>query len=79
MHVVNLDRVNREYLNIHIKRLEGNKTLTHFMVESKSFIKDFINEKLFEAFGQNCEDIFLVYTGKQLDVQKSFHEEFVED
>ena len=49
------------------------------MVESKSFIKDFINEKLFEAFGQNCEDIFLVYTGKQLDVQKSFHEEFVED
>jgi hypothetical protein len=47
VHVVNLDRVNREWLNIHIKRLEGPKTLTSFMVESNSTIKDFINDKLF--------------------------------
>ena len=32
VHVINVDRVNREFLNIHIKRLEGNKTQTNFIV-----------------------------------------------
>lgn len=32
-----------------------------------------------KVFGQNSEDVFLVYTGKQLDVNKTFEEEFVED
>lgn len=32
VHVVNLDNVNKELLNIHIKRLEGPRSLAHFQV-----------------------------------------------
>ena len=72
VHVVNMDRVNRQWLNIHIKRLDGPKALSTFTVESNSVIKDFINSKLYECFNQNSEDIFLVYTGKQIDISKTF-------
>lgn len=50
-----MDRVNREWLNIHIKKLEGPKTLSSFTVESNTLIKDFINGKLYEAFNQNAD------------------------
>ena len=49
------------------------------MVESNTSIKDFINSKLYECFNQSTDEIFLVYTGKQLDINKTFLEEYVED
>lgn len=79
VHLVNLDNVHKEFINLHIKRLEGEKLITHFRVPSRSNIKDFIDGKLFEAFRLNSDDIFLVYTGKQLDLHKTFEEEYVED
>lgn len=79
VHVVNLDNVNKPSLNLHIKRLEGERTLTHFEVQSGSLIKDFIDGPLLNTFQQSSEDVFLVYTGKQLDIHKSFAEEYVED
>ena len=42
-------------------------------------IKDFINGKLFECFNQNADEIFLVYTGKQIDITRTFFDEYVED
>lgn len=46
--------------------------VTRFQVESTSNIKEFIDGKMQEIFKQNSEQIFLVYTGKQLDVSKTF-------
>jgi hypothetical protein len=66
-------------LNIHIKRLDGPKALSTFTVESNSSIKDFINGKMYECFNQNSDEVFLVYTGKQVDINKTFYEEYVED
>lgn len=48
-------------------------------MDSKSNIKEFIDTKLQEVFKHNSEEIFLVYTGKQLDISKNWEEEFVED
>jgi hypothetical protein len=42
-------------------------------------IKDFIDNELYEQYHQNSNDLFLVYTGKQLDIHKTFEEEYVED
>lgn len=72
MHVVNLNNAEKEVLNIHVKRLEGGRTLNHYKVESNSTIKDFIDGKIFETMNLNSDQVFLVYTGKQLDIQKTF-------
>lgn len=53
--------------------------MTHFKVSSKCNIKEFIDTKLYEIFNHQSDQIFLVYTGKQLDITKNFEEEFVED
>ena len=79
VHVVNMDRVQREWLNIHIKRLEGTKSYSNFTIKARTQIKEFINTKFFECYNQNEEEIFLVYTGRQLDINKTFLDEFVED
>ena len=76
VHVVNLNNV-KEVIKLHIKRLEGGRSLSHFQIESNLKIKDFIDTQLYETFGQKSDEIFLVYTGKQLDINKSFEEEHV--
>jgi len=38
VHVVNTDHVKEGRINLHVKRLEGEKNLTHFEVEAGSLI-----------------------------------------
>jgi hypothetical protein len=59
--------------------VEKGSPRTDFEVDSDSLIKEFINHNLLKLYEVNEEDIFLVYTGKQLNAEKSFREELVED
>ena len=69
----------REQLKINIKRLRGDSRLSEFTVKPCDNIQEFIDEKLFEIYGKKSDDLFLVYTGKQMDMELSFEEEFVEN
>jgi hypothetical protein len=42
-------------------------------------IKKFIQNQFETVFGKNSEEILFIYVGKQLDFEKTFAEEFVED
>lgn len=46
VHVVNLNNAEKEMLNIHVKRLEGVKSLNHYQVRSNSKIIDFIDGQI---------------------------------
>ena len=67
--MVNLLNVQgREELNISIKKLKGDPKLSNFTVKPTDNIQSFIDCRLFELFGKKSDDLFLVYTGKQLDL-----------
>jgi hypothetical protein len=62
-----------------VKSLEQGATRENFNVNTNSLIKDFINENLLRLYEVNIDDIFLVYTGKQVDIHKNFKQELIED
>ena len=47
LHIVNLDNVGKETINIHVKKLQGSNGIKTFKVLSTENIKKFIDEKLF--------------------------------
>ena len=72
-----LNVYHREELNVSVKRLKGDPKLSSFTVKPSDSIQDFIDCQLFELSGKKSDDLFLVYTGKQLDMELSFQEEVV--
>lgn len=79
LHAVDLAQVQRPQLQIHVKRLSGSHPLAHFAIPSSTLVQDFINHQLNGLYQQTADEIFLVYTGKQLGLAKTFEEEYVEE
>jgi hypothetical protein len=69
--------VRRDSISINVKKLKGRINPVKLEVSSHMKIRNFIDEKLFKVYGEKSNKIFLVYIGKQLNLEKTFIEEDV--
>lgn len=79
IHIVNMLGVRRDSITINVKKLKGRINPVKLEVSSHMKIRSFIDEKLFKVYGEKSDKIFLVYIGKQLNLEGTFIEEDVED
>lgn len=62
-----------------MKLLDQKAAREKYAVNTNTLIKDFISDNLLRLYEVNMDDIFLVYTGKQVDINKNFKEELIEN
>lgn len=71
--------MNLDNISLYVKALDKAAKREKYDVSTNMLIKDFISDNLLKLYEVNMEDIFLVYTGKQVDVHKKFQEELIEN
>ena len=79
IHAIDRRNVNLDNISLYVKVLDKAAKREKYDVSTTILIKDFINDNLLRLYEVNMEDIFLVYTGKQVDVHKNFREELIEN
>lgn len=79
IHAIDLRNVDQQEIQISIKTLEKGAQKYTFDIKSDDIIQEFIDSNLVDTYKVGPGDMFLVYTGKQLNPDKTFKEELVEN
>jgi len=77
IHAIGKRNVHLDNISLYVKALDKAAKREKYAVSTNMLIKDFISGNLLKLYEVNMKDIFLVYTGKQVDVHKNFKEELI--
>ena len=72
VHLINLNEVNKENIDLHVKLLHSRSSPTKIETPSDTTIREFIDDKLFKAYGYKSDVILLVHIGRQLNIDRTF-------
>lgn len=79
VHLVKLEEASKQELEVSVRMLEGRTHPNTIDVNSQSTLRDFIDHQLYKVYGEKSDKLVLIHLGRQLPLDRTFHQEDIED
>jgi hypothetical protein len=74
VHLINLRQVNLEVIEVNVRMLNARSSPVKIETGSSVTIREFIDDKLYKAYGEKSDMLLLVHIGRQLNLNRTFRE-----
>jgi hypothetical protein len=74
VHLINLRQVNLEVIEVNVRMLNARSSPVKIETDSSVTIREFIDDKLYKAYGEKSDVLLLVHIGRQLNLNRTFRE-----
>ncbi len=79
VHLINLKDVHLETIEVSVRKLYARSGPVTIETPTNVTIREFIDDKLNKAYGEKSDVLLLVHIGRQLNLDRTFQEELIEN